>query len=186
MHRAPADDDVPSGLAERILGGDKAAEADLVLFFQPRVYEFVMIRTRDTDLAQELGREVLMAVIRALRAGQLRQQENLKSYVYGVARNLLHDQLRTRARQKLDQLPPDFDLAQPGPKYDEKERERVAQAAIAKLQPTDRRILLMVLVDGLKAGEIAARIGLSAEGVRQRKSRALKKLSTLLPPLSRN
>lgn len=181
-----AEDDVPSALPVRILEGDKAAESDLFLFFQPRVYEFVMIRTGDPDLAQELGQEVLIAVIRALRAGRLRQQESLKSYVYGVARNLLNDQLRTRARQKVDQMPPDFDLPQPGSPYEEKERTQIAQAAIGDLEPVDRRILLMILVDGLKAGEIAARIGLTADGVRQRKSRALKKLNALLRPLSRN
>jgi RNA polymerase sigma-70 factor, ECF subfamily len=175
-----SEDNVPPGLPERILDGDKAAESDLFVFFQPRVYEFVMIRTGDADLAQELGQEVLIAVIRALRAGRLRQQDNLKSYVYGVARNLLHDQLRTKARQKLDQMPPDFDLPQPGPQYEELERERIARAAIGDLEPTDRRILLMVLVDGLKAGEIALRMGISADGVRQRKSRALRKLSALL------
>jgi RNA polymerase sigma-70 factor, ECF subfamily len=180
MTRPSSEDNVPPGLPERILDGDKAAESDLFVFFQPRVYEFVMIRTGDADLAQELGQEVLIAVIRALRAGRLRQQDNLKSYVYGVARNLLHDQLRTKARQKLDQMPPDFDLPQPGPQYEELERERIARAAIGDLEPTDRRILLMVLVDGLKAGEIALRMGISADGVRQRKSRALRKLSALL------
>jgi RNA polymerase sigma factor (sigma-70 family) len=180
MTRSSSEDNVPPGLPARILDGDKAAESDLFLFFQPRVYEFVIIRTGDADLAQELGQEVLIAVIRALRAGRLRQQENLKSYVYGVARNLLHDQLRTKARQKVDQLPPDFDLPQPGPQYEELEREGIARAAIGELELTDRRILLMVLVDGLKAGEIALRMGITADGVRQRKSRALRKLSALL------
>ena len=185
MSTRPSEDDLPPGLPDRILEGNIAAESELFLFFQPRVYEFVMIRTGgDKDLAQELGQEVLMAVIRALRQGKLRQQESLKGYVYGVARNLLHDQLRTRARQKVDQLPPDFDIPQPGPHYENLERERLTRKAIGELESTDRRILLMILVDGLKAREIASRIGLSADGVRQRKSRALKKLSALLAPLS--
>jgi RNA polymerase sigma-70 factor (ECF subfamily) len=186
MSRLSVEGDVPTGLPQRILDGDKAAESDLFLFFQPRVYEFVIIRTGDAELEKDLGQEVMIAVIRALREGRLRQQDSLKSYVYGVARNLLHDQLRTRARQKLDQLPPDFDLPQPAPRYDDKERETIAHRAIGELESTDRRILLMTLVDGLKAGEIAARIGLSADGVRQRKSRALKKLGALLRPLSQN
>jgi RNA polymerase sigma-70 factor, ECF subfamily len=185
MTRRPSEDDVPPGLPDRILEGNRTAESDLFLFFQPRVYEFVMSRTGDKDLAQELGQDVLMAVIRALRQGKLRQQESLKSYVYGVARNLLNDQLRTRARQKVDQMPPDFDLPQPGPRYEDLERQRLTRKAIGELESTDRRILLMILVDGLKAREIAPRIGLSADGVRQRKSRALKKLSALLSPLSR-
>jgi RNA polymerase sigma-70 factor (ECF subfamily) len=186
MSRLSAEGDIPIGLPKRILDGDKAAESELFLFFQPRVYEFVMVRTGDAELAQDLGQEVLLAVIRSLREGRLRQQESLRSYVYGVARNLLQDQLRSRARQKLDQLPADFDLPQPPPEYEEKERETIAHQAIGELESTDRRILLMILVDGLKAGEIAARIGLSADGVRQRKSRALKRLGALLRPLSRN
>jgi RNA polymerase sigma factor (sigma-70 family) len=184
MSRHSSEDDVPPGLPDLILEGNGAAEADLFLFFQPRVYEFVMMRTGDKDLAQELGQEVLMAVIRALRQGKLRQQESLKGYVYGVARNQLNDQLRSRARQKLDQFPPDFDVPQAGPHYEEMERERLARQAIGELEATDRRILLMILVDGLKTREIGRRIGLSEDGVRQRKSRALKKLSALLAPLS--
>jgi RNA polymerase sigma-70 factor (ECF subfamily) len=184
MTRSVSEDDVPAGLPDRIQAGDRAAESDLVRFFQPRVYEFVMVRTSDRDLAQELCQDVLIAVIGALRQGRLRQQDSLKSYVYGVARNLLQDHLRTRARQRTDQLAPDFDVPQPGPRYEEQERERMAHQAIGELASVDRRILLMVLVDGLKAGEIAQRIGLTPDGVRQRKSRALKKLSALLRPLS--
>jgi DNA-directed RNA polymerase specialized sigma24 family protein len=39
---------------------------------------------------------------------------------------------------------------------------------------------LLSLVDGLRADDIAARIGITAEAVRQRKSRALKKLAEIL------
>jgi RNA polymerase sigma-70 factor (ECF subfamily) len=47
---------------------------------------------------------------------------------------------------------------------------------LKQLDPTDRRILLLTLVEGLKPAEIADRLGLSAEVVRARKSRAVKKI----------
>src|SRR5436309_15251031 len=99
MSKMSSEGNVPTGLPHRIRSGDKAAESDLFVFFQPRVYEFVMVRTGDIELAQDLAQEVVLAVIRALRDGRLRQEESLKSYVYGVARNLLQDHLRSRARQ---------------------------------------------------------------------------------------
>ena len=41
----------------------------------------------------------------------------------------------------------------------------------------DRRVLLLTLVDGLRSGEIAERLGLRADVVRARKARAIKRLT---------
>jgi len=56
--------------------------------------------------------------------------------------------------------------------------------ALAELEPTDREILQMTLVQGLKPGVIAAALGLSSEVVRQRKSRATKKVAGFVKSLS--
>ena len=57
--------------------------------------------------------------------------------------------------------------------------------ALATLDATDRKILLLTLVEGLKPGEIGARLGLTSEIVRARKSRALKKTIERVKRLSR-
>ena len=55
---------------------------------------------------------------------------------------------------------------------------------LAQISPSDREILDLVLVEGLKPGEIAVRMGLAPEVVRTRKSRALKRILTALQRLT--
>ena len=133
-------------------------------------------RTRDRQLAEEVFQEIMIAALCALREGRIREPETLTSFVYGVARNQFLEHLRRRAQDKLDPLPEGTDFAAPLLNHEEQERYQTAEREIAKLDPDDRRILSMTLVDGLKPGEIAATMQLSSEVVRQRKSRALKKL----------
>jgi RNA polymerase sigma-70 factor (ECF subfamily) len=58
--------------------------------------------------------------------------------------------------------------------------------ALAGLSAADRQVLTLTLVDGLKPGEIAVQIGATAEVVRTRKSRALKRILEILGGRSRN
>jgi DNA-directed RNA polymerase specialized sigma24 family protein len=55
-------------------------------------------------------------------------------------------------------------------------RESLALAAMERLDPTDKAILQLTLVDGLKPGKIAEILKLSSDVVRQRKVRATRRL----------
>jgi RNA polymerase sigma factor (sigma-70 family) len=59
------------------------------------------------------------------------------------------------------------------------------RTCVARLPRQDQQVLFLSLAEGLKPGEIAARLGLSAEVVRQQKSRALKRLKEMLDGPSR-
>ena len=58
-------------LAERIRAGDTPAETELVHRFGRRIFVMAVVRTHDRETANELVQDVLMAVIGALRRGQL-------------------------------------------------------------------------------------------------------------------
>jgi RNA polymerase sigma-70 factor (ECF subfamily) len=164
-------------LVERVGSGDGAAEDELVRAWLPRVVAFATVRTQDRDLASELGQDVMLAVLCALREGRMREPDKLPAFVYGTARNLLNDALRRRAREKLDPLPPDLECARSSSGgMEESDRLAAAHQAIDTLDPADRKILLLTLVDGLKPADIGHAVGLSSMVVRQRKSRALKKV----------
>jgi DNA-directed RNA polymerase specialized sigma24 family protein len=60
-------------LAIRIHAGDAAAEEDFFRKLEQRVRAFVVANSGDRDLAGELVQDVIWAVIRALRKGQVRQ-----------------------------------------------------------------------------------------------------------------
>ena len=175
-----------AALAEALRKGDPAAEAQLVQLFSPRIYLLALARTRDREAARDLVQEVLMAVLHALRNGHLREAEKLPAFIQGTARNLVNNYLRTRCHQpEFVPLPSDSALtATPGAAHDS-DRIRLVLRALERLEAIDRKIMLMILVDGLKPGEIAFQLGLTSEVVRQRKSRAIKKVSEYIDKLSR-
>jgi RNA polymerase sigma-70 factor (ECF subfamily) len=167
-------------LAIRIHAGDGAAEEDFFRKVEQRVRAFVVANSGDRDLAEELVQDVIWAVIRALRKGQVRQTDQIPAFLFSTARNLLHDKLRTRSREKLDQLSPDVEISRPAMEQREFERSHAARQAIYMLDPHERVVLLLSLVDGLSADEVAVRLRITPESVRQRKSRGIRKLAEIL------
>jgi len=174
-------------LASRIRAGDAAAEEELVRIFSRRVFAMAIVRTRDRELSRELVQDVLMVVIRALRSGAVRETQKIGAFVHGTTLNLIRNRIRQRARrppcEELDAERLGFD---PIPSLERSEIAQRARRAVDALEEADRAILRLTLVEGLKPGEIAARLGLGSDVVRQRKSRALRKVIALLETGSRN
>ena len=85
-------------LAERIRRHEPSAEEELVRLFSNRVAFLVSTRTRDREAARDLTQDVMLAVVLALRDGHLREPERLAAFVYGTARNVVNNYLRTRSR----------------------------------------------------------------------------------------
>jgi RNA polymerase sigma-70 factor, ECF subfamily len=174
-------------LAERVRCCDSFAEEELVRHFSDKVCYLVLSRTRDPDAARDLTQDVLLAVVQALRNGHLRDPERLAAFVYGTARNLLHNYLRTRSRRLLRECPISAEVcpANTPDLLETTERIGLVQRVLRDLDETDRTVLLMTLIEGLKPGQIAVRLGLTSEVVRTRKSRALRRVIEHVKRLSR-
>lgn len=170
-----------AALFERIRLGDAAAEEELVVSFEGKVYAMAVVRTRDREASRDLVQDVLWAVVHALRGGHLRAPEKLAAFVSGTARNLINNYCRTRTRAARD-IPatPEASTTEADLVLDEQRRADVVRRVVRGLELIDRRILTLTLVDGLSAVEIAARVNLSPDAVRQRKSRAVKKVMAIL------
>lgn len=175
-----------STLAERIRARDPSAEEELVRLFSGRIALMARIRTRDAEAARDVTQDVLLAVFRALWSGQLREAERLTAFVYGTARNLINNHLRTRSRLPAeDPLDDSHAVASLPDELENTERGALVRRALAVLDSTDRQILLLTLIEGLKPAEIGVRLGLTSEVVRTRKSRALRKATEQVNHLSR-
>jgi len=173
-------------LVERLRNGDPSAEDQLIRMFGPRVLVMMRARLQEADTARDLCQEVLIAVLHALRQGQLREPERLTAFVHGIARNAANNYLRTQRRQPvLDELPESIPAAGWNDPVESAERRQLVNRAFSAVTQEDRRILMLTLVEGLKPGEIAARLGLNDEVVRTRKSRALRKVIEYVRNLSR-
>lgn len=173
--------DAGAALFERIRLGDATAEEELVVSFGGKVYAMALARTRDREASRDLVQDVLWAVVHALRGGHLRAPDKLAAFVSGTARNLINNYCRTRTRAARD-VPEtaEASTADADQVLDEQRRAAVVRSVVRGLELVDRRILTMTLVDGLSAVEIAARVKLNPDAVRQRKSRAVKKVMAIL------
>ncbi|MGA9671852.1 MAG: sigma-70 family RNA polymerase sigma factor [Terracidiphilus sp.] len=165
-------------LVRAIADGDsEAEEAFAARYFRP-VKAMLLARSRNSDLTADLAQDVIIEAICALRRGQLRESSKLSSFVIAIARNRLNNHYRSSIRtpeslEFPDNLP---DLSRNSDKVEELQREALAMNAIASLEPLDKTILQMTLVDGLKPGIIAQRLGLNPDVVRQRKLRATRRV----------
>lgn len=173
-------------LAERIRQHEPSAEEELVHLFRGRIAFLVRMRTHDASVTPDLTQDILLAVVLALRDGHLREPERLAAFVYGTARNLVNNYLRARSRlPKEDPIDEGHQQACDQDPMEDSERGALVRRALVSLDSTDRHILLLTLVNGLKPGEIAARLRLTSEVVRARKCRALKKMTERVKKLSR-
>lgn len=173
-------------LSEAVQRGDPGADEALVQTFRERLWLMMLARTRDHGAAGELVQDVLLAVLMALRNGQVQQLDRLEAFVHGTARNLANNHERNRRKHPPDE-PLSNDFADPRviEQLDLAERIAVVKEALRGFDATDRAILLLTLVQGFKPGEIAEQVGLTPALVRTRKSRALKKLTDRVRKLSR-
>jgi RNA polymerase sigma-70 factor (ECF subfamily) len=175
-------------LADRIRHGDPTAEAEFVERYYRRVLVMAQVRTGDRQVALDLAQEAMIGVLKALREGRVNSHQHVAGYVHGTARNLINNHFR-RSRSR----PPDAVLgdqlgtaADPERVTAERERLELVERALDQLRPDDREILRMTLVEGLKSGEIADRLGLASEVVRKRKSRAVGRLQKAVNHVSRS
>jgi len=133
----------------------------------------------DREDARDVVQETLARALAAIRRGRVPPGAPLEAFVYGIARHVIADVLRRRARDNVVALDP-VGLAAPGPSVLEaviraEERLLLAQA-LAVLSPSERQLLELCFVHGERVSAIAARLGEPADRVRQRKSRALQRL----------
>lgn len=168
-------------LAERIRVGDHSAESILAHEFAPKIFVMAVVRTHDRDLANDLVQDTLIAVIGALRKGQLLDSEKLAGFVYGTARNLINNHFRSENQKpRMEPLPEHLAESNLIEQLEQAERGRLVHEAMEELGERDRTVLWLTLVEGRKPGEIATMLGMTPEAARTRKLRATKKVADLL------
>ena len=175
-----------AALAARVQAGDRHAENELVERILPGVTAIAVVRLRDRDRARDVAQDTAVALIEALRAGRLRDVEKVAAFAHGILVNVIRASRRARAHA-LDREPlagEVSDMPVPDPVQEAEERA-ILRDALATLEPVDRRILTSTLIDGATPAQIGVRLGLSAELVRTRKSRAVKKVIEFVRRMTR-
>ena len=167
-----------AALVERIASGDQAAEEELVRTYSRRVYAIAVARTRDREVARDLTQDILTAVIKALRANQLREANKLEAFIQGTAKNVINNHFRSEKRRSETGLQAIGLYAWDGVlECEAAERRRLVQQDLQQCDTLDQEIMLLYLTHGFSLTEIAERLGMSHVAVRARKSRLTRKMT---------
>jgi len=135
---------------------------------------------RDPEAAEEAAQETLVRALEAMRAGRPRDPEKLGAFVRGIARHVIADTQRARARsiplQAQEQQKLGTHRDDPLSALITTEERSLVRLALTRLSVGDREVLHLSFFDGLTPMEIAERLGEPAFRIRKRKSRALNRL----------
>lgn len=164
-------------LGKRISTGmDRDAEAELFRRMAPRVRLYGLRHLREEQAAQDLVQQVLIAVILALRASRLREQEKLASFVLGTCRMTVLDLRRGayRKQQLLEYFGAEFvDAFEPSMLHlDTEQLTRCLQV----LKERERAVVVMTFYDEQSGAEVAAFLRVSEANVRVIRHRAIHQL----------
>jgi RNA polymerase sigma-70 factor, ECF subfamily len=160
---------------------DRELERAMCERYAERIRSYGLLHLRDAAAAQDLVQHVLMAVIEALRAGQVKDPERLGAYVLGTCRNLVMETYRGAARQRRvaesaakELLPKDWE-----PSWGSIDRIKL-ENCIFMLDPRARSVVLATYVEDRDADAIASSLKLTLGNVRVIRHRALAQLQTCL------
>jgi RNA polymerase sigma-70 factor (ECF subfamily) len=148
-----------------------------------RLYGFLVRLSRDREVAAELLQETFLSLAKA--APRLHQDTDLAALLFTIARN----QWRSHRRWTfldLSRLVPIDDHSHlaleedPDADLDARRRVHELERALARLPDRDREVLLLVGVEGFEPARAAEILGIRADALRQRLSRARAKLEEVL------
>jgi RNA polymerase sigma-70 factor (ECF subfamily) len=163
-------------LAGRVARGDRDAEAELFLRLAPRVRLYGLRHLRDPAAADDLVQDVMLMTFDSLRAGKVREEERLASFVLGTCRRVVVDLRRGAARRQrlLDRYGPDLVPAarDDAPSLD---LDRLARC-LERLPERERAVVVLSFCAERGSDEIGAELGLTAVNVRVVRHRALARL----------
>ena len=185
-------------LVRRCQAGDQRAFDELVAKYRTRVYAMIYHLVHNEQDAWDLAQDGFLKAWKSL--DKFRFQSSFYTWLYRIMTNVAIDWLRKKQIQGtqefddtvgLHEIEPGSDLApknEPHPikKLERGEVRQRIDAAIAKLSPEHRTVILLKEMEDLQYHEIAETVGCSIGTVMSRLFYARKKLQTLLKDVYEN
>ncbi len=149
------------------------------------IYRFCYFKLFDKEKAEELTQEAFMRTWEYLASGK--EVDNLRAFVYRVARNSIVDYFRKKKELSLDELHEQgFDASiEDASRWENIIDGADAIQAIRLLDEKYREALLLRHVDGMAVKEIALLCGETENAISVRLHRGLKQLKEVLRPVPR-
>jgi len=157
-------------------GRDSAAESDFCRRFAPRIRLFGLKQLRDEAAAADLVQDVLILVLDKVRACEVREPEQIASFVFGTARQLIVDSRRSSGRRTRLLATFSLDLEPDGESASHSlDTDRLAHC-LRLLAERERAVLVMTFYDDCSADELGSELGLTAGNVRVIRHRGIERL----------
>lgn len=179
------DGDIARAIAQHPAGSADAAEEELYRRFAPRVRLFGVKHLRDETAAQDLAQQVLLMTIERLRAGEVRNLDQIGSFILSASRMTCGGLRRTERRRQ--DLHARFDAADAAEEANPPDIFGIAAVGhcLASLGERDRAILIQTFYAERATDEIAGALGMTAGAVRVGRHRALAHMRECLDARSR-
>lgn len=178
-------------LLTRFGRGDEAAFEELVHRHGASIKGYAIRMLQSPEQAEEIYAETFLRV--ATARGTWEDRGTVRSWLFTIAHRLCLDVLRRRATERRSvsgvlEISSTWS-ATPGPEAVALLGEQAArlEAALSRLSTEHREVVLLRLVHGLSAGEVASSLGIREDQVHSQLSYARKRLAELLeaPPARR-
>jgi RNA polymerase sigma factor (sigma-70 family) len=168
---SPSDEE----LMERVQNGDRPAYRELFDRHHGRVYGFLVRRSRDRQVADDLFQETFLAIFRARKTWQ--PGRKFRPWMFAIASNVSRDHAR-RSRRQPETTDTEFVHAV-YPRFDTRIH---LEEAIAGMPDTLRDAFLLGVVEGFDHREVADQLSISPANARARISRGRAWLRERLRP----
>ncbi len=178
MHRIvdASDGDLAREVGSSEPGSSEAAESELYRRFAPRVRLYGLRHLRDDDAARDLVQKVLLVTIEKLRAGSVRDPDQIASFVLGVSRTIAKGLVRTewrREKLRIAFMPPEMVEA---PARDAMLDVDRLEICLSRLAERERAVVMLSFYAEKTAGDIGKELGVKEGNVRVIRHRAIEHL----------
>jgi RNA polymerase sigma-70 factor (ECF subfamily) len=171
-----------SELIHRSQAGDPEAFGELVTKYRAKIYTMLYGMVRNENDAWDLSQEGFLQAWRSIR--KFEGRSSFYTWLYSLTVNLAIDSLRRKGRRvevELDNAIP-CSLPSPRANYRRTEIRQHINAALARLSPEHRAVIVLKEIEDLQYQEIAEILNLSIGTVMSRLFYGRKKLQSLLKP----
>lgn len=162
-------------MLHQLASGDEIAFRQLYDNYWQNIYQVAFMFTKSVDLAEDMVQDVFMKLW--IKREELVKVENLRSYLFIIARNHIFNELRKRTTDVsfTNHLHEYFCETKETPeqKLLQRESEQIMDRIIEHLPQRQRIIYQLSREEGLSRNEIAGRLGIAPNTVRNHLARAL-------------
>jgi RNA polymerase sigma factor (sigma-70 family) len=156
-------------LVRSYMKGDESAFETLLIRHKERVFSYIMMTMRDTQLAEDIFQDTFIKVVRTLKSGKYNEEGKFLPWVMRIAHNLMIDYFRKNKRMPTTNENDEYDIFGTI-KNDElnfeeqiskKQLKSDLRELIRELPSEQKEVIMLRHFCGMSFKEIADRTGVS-------------------------